>query len=80
MHNKLFFAENNHYLKGKKGDFTSEHCIFFSFFFSLVMCHEPQNEAWPLKKCMLYTLCTLILFNPLHLTIGSSLTLIQNEL
>jgi len=38
-----------------------------------------QHEAfWPLKKCMLYILCTLILSNPLCLIIGSSLTLIQN--
>jgi hypothetical protein len=38
-----------------------------------------QHEAfWPLKKCMLYILCTLILSNPLCFIIGSSLTLIQN--
>jgi len=68
-------------LREKKRRFYKWTLYFFSFFFGLVMCHEPQNEAlWPLKKCMLYTLCTLILFNPLHLTIGSSLTLIQNEL
>jgi hypothetical protein len=33
-----------------------------------------------LKICTLFSLCTLILSNSLHLTIGSIFTLIQNEL
>jgi hypothetical protein len=39
----------NSYLWGgnlplKKGeDFIGGHCIIFSFFFGLVMCHEPQT-------------------------------------
>jgi hypothetical protein len=33
-----------------------------------------------IKKIKLYTLYTLILSNPLHLTIRSKLILIQNEL
>jgi len=55
--------------------------LFFSFFFGLVMCRNHKHEAlWLLKICMLYILCTLILFNFLHSTIGSSLILIHNEL
>jgi hypothetical protein len=41
---------------------------------------NPKHDTlWPLKNCKLYILCTLILFNPHHLTIGSRLILIQNE-
>ncbi len=32
-----------------------------------------------LKNCKLYTLCTFILSNPPHLTVGLKLILIQNE-
>jgi len=42
--------------------------------------NHKHEALWPLKRCTLYILCTLILFNSLHLTIGSSLNLIQNEL
>ncbi len=50
----------------------------FSFFFGLVCVMNHKHEAlWPLKRCRLYILC--ILSNSFHLTIGSSLTLIQNE-
>jgi hypothetical protein len=38
--------------------------------------HEP---LWLLKNGKLYILCTLILFNPPHLTIGSRLILTQIE-
>jgi hypothetical protein len=54
----------------------TQNCIGF-----FGMCGHHKHEAlWLLKKCTLYTLCTLILFNPLHLTIGWDLTFIQNEL
>jgi hypothetical protein len=39
----------------------------------LVMFHEPQTWGSmhvDQKKCKLYTLCTLILYDPFHLTIG----------
>jgi hypothetical protein len=36
-------------------------------------------EKEPLKICKLYIMCTLILFNPPHLTIGSRLILTQIE-
>jgi hypothetical protein len=36
--------------------------------------NHKHEAPWLLKKCMLYTFCTLILSNPLHLTIGSNLT------
>jgi hypothetical protein len=42
--------------------------------------NHKHEALWPLKICTLCTLCTLIISNSLHLTIGSSLTLIQNEL
>jgi hypothetical protein len=42
--------------------------------------NHKHEALWSLKRCTLYVLCTLILFNFLHLTIGSNLTLIQNEL
>jgi hypothetical protein len=44
------------------------------------MNYKHIETLWLLKKCTLYILCTLILSNPLHLTIGSNLILIQNEL
>jgi hypothetical protein len=42
--------------------------------------NHKHEALWLLKRCTLYILCTLILSKSLHLTIGSSLTLIQNEL
>jgi hypothetical protein len=42
--------------------------------------NHKHKALWPLKRCMLHTLCTLILSKYFHLTIGSSLILIQNEL
>jgi len=42
--------------------------------------NHKHEALWLLKKYMLYILCTLILYNPLHLTIGLSWILIQNEL
>jgi hypothetical protein len=42
--------------------------------------NHKDDALWLLKRCTLYILCTLILRNSLHLTIGSSLTLIHNEL
>jgi len=62
----------------KIGDSIVGHGIFFHFG---VMFHESQT--WSLmvnEKHKLYIVCTLILFNPFHLTIESILTLIQNEL
>jgi hypothetical protein len=42
MHNKLLILGKNHYHKKKK-DFIGENNIIVSFFFSLVMCHEPRT-------------------------------------
>jgi hypothetical protein len=42
--------------------------------------NHKHEALWLLKNCKLYTLCTLILFNPPHLTIGTRLILIQSEL
>ncbi len=54
--------------------------VFFSFFFFGNVMNHKHEALWLLKKCTLYILCTLILSNPLHLTIGWSLILIQNKL
>jgi hypothetical protein len=54
--------------------------LFFQFSFVWYCFMNHKHEAlWPLKNYKLYTLCTLILFNPLHLTVGSKLILTQNE-
>jgi len=42
--------------------------------------NHKHEALWLLKNCKLYILCTLILFNAPHLTIGSRLILIQSEL
>jgi hypothetical protein len=42
--------------------------------------NHKHEALGPLKNYKLYTLYTLILSNPPHLTIGSKLILIQNEL
>ncbi len=42
--------------------------------------NHKHEALWPLKRCMLYTLCTLMWSNSFHPTIGSNLTLIHNEL
>jgi len=55
--------------------------LFFQFSFIWQYFMNRKHEAlWPLKNYKLYILCTLILSNPLHLTVGSKLILIQNEL
>jgi hypothetical protein len=41
--------------------------------------NHKHEALWLLKNCKLYILCTLILSNPLHLTIGMKLILTQNE-
>jgi hypothetical protein len=42
--------------------------------------NHKYEALWPSKKYKLYILCTLILFNALHLNIGLKLILTQNEL
>jgi hypothetical protein len=42
--------------------------------------NHKHEALWPLKNFKLYILCILILFNSLHLTIGSRLILTQSEL
>jgi hypothetical protein len=51
----------------------------FPFVWSCFMDHK-HDALWPLKNCKLCNMCTLILFNPLHLTIRSRLILTQSEL
>jgi hypothetical protein len=42
--------------------------------------NHKHETLWPLKNYKLYIMCTLILFNPFHLIVGSKEYLIQNEL
>jgi len=42
--------------------------------------NHKHETLWLMKKYKLIIVCTLILFNPFHLTTESILTLIQNEL
>ncbi len=65
----------------KKLDFIDGHYSFFSIFFCLIFFMNHKHAAlWPLRNYKLYILCTLILSNFPHLTVGSKLILIQNEL
>jgi hypothetical protein len=48
--------------------------------FANVLWIINMKYLWLLKKCKLYILSTLILLNLFHFTIGSKLTLTQNEL
>jgi hypothetical protein len=76
MHNNIFLLGKKPLPHQREGDIIDGHCIIFSISFCLVMFHESQHEAlWPLKNYKLYIVCTLILFNPFHLTIGSRLIL-----
>jgi hypothetical protein len=54
--------------------------LFFQFSF-VWQCFKNHNYEvlWLLKKYKLYTLCTLILSNPLHLAIASELILIKSN-
>jgi len=52
------------------------HHLFFSDFFCLVMSYETQTWGSMAEKKLHIMLCTLILFNPLHLTIGLKYILI----
>jgi hypothetical protein len=81
MHNNIFSLGKKPLPYQRRKYFIDGNCIIFSVFFCLVMFHEPQT--WGLmvvKKCKLYILYILILFHPLHLTIGSKLILTQSEL
>jgi hypothetical protein len=51
----------------------------FSFVWYCFMNHKHE-ALWPLKNYKLYTVCTLILSNFLHIIVGSRLISIQNEL
>ncbi len=54
---------------------------FFNFLlFNNVSSTTNMNTYGSWKNCKLYILCTLILFNPLHLTIGSKLILTKSSL
>jgi hypothetical protein len=55
--------------------------LLFSISFCLLSFMDHKHEAlWPLKNFKLYIMCTLILINSLHLTVGSRLILTQNEI
>jgi hypothetical protein len=50
-------------------------CIIFSNFLGVMFMNHKYEALWSLKNYKLYTLCTLILSNPSHLTIASRLIL-----
>jgi hypothetical protein len=50
------------------------------YYYCCCFINHKHETMWSLKKCMLCILCTMILFNPFHLIIGSRLTLTQSEL
>jgi heme/copper-type cytochrome/quinol oxidase subunit 3 len=62
--------------KWRERDFIVGHCIIFSDFFCLFMSYEPQTWSSKVEKKLHIMLCTLILFNSLHLTIGLKFILI----
>jgi hypothetical protein len=54
--------------------------LYFQFPYVWYCFMNHKHEAlWLLKNGKLYILCTLILFNPPHLTVGSRLILTLNE-
>jgi hypothetical protein len=73
-----FFKEKKPLSYQRGGDFINECSIIFSILFSLAMFHDHE-ALWSLKNYKLYNLCTLILSNSLHLTIGSKVILTQIE-
>jgi hypothetical protein len=60
----------------RERDFTVGYCSIFSNFFCLILSYEPQTWGLMANKKLHIMLCTLILFNPFYLTIGSKLILI----
>jgi hypothetical protein len=80
MHNKLFFWETTITLR-KKRRFYKWTLYYFFISFGLVMCYESQTWG-PMAVENMYVIyfMHIDLSKSLHLTIGSSLTLIQNEL
>ncbi len=61
------------------GNFIDGHCFIFSVFFCLIMFYESQTWGLMAIEKMLHILYILILSNLFHLTVGSKLVLIQNE-
>jgi hypothetical protein len=79
MHNKLLFLGKDHYLeKGRR--FYSWASYYFFIIFGLVICYEPQKWSFmAIEKMHVIYFMHIGLSKHLHLTIGSNLTLIQNE-
>ncbi len=67
-------------VKWKRGNFWNGHNLFFPFCFPLLMEHVIQYDTlWPSKNYMLYTICTLDVFNPFNLIVGSKITLVTKS-
>ncbi len=80
MHNKLLVLEKTITLRKRRKLYRWQ-LYFFSFFLGLVMCHKSQT--WSLmivEKMYVVYFMHIDLSNSLHLTIRSSLILIQNKL
>jgi hypothetical protein len=55
--------------------------LFFQFFlFGICFMNHKHGALWLLRNYKLYTICTLILSNPLHIIIGSRLIFIQSKI
>jgi hypothetical protein len=81
MHNKLLVSGKDHYHKKRRRFYRWAQYYFFIFlWFGNVFLNHKHEALWLLKRCTLYILCTLILSKFFHITIGSSLTSIQNGL
>jgi hypothetical protein len=75
----ISFFRKKPILYQRGGNFIDGHCIFFSLFLFGNVSWIPKWGLMAIEK-MLHISYTLILSNLLHLTIGSKLVLIQNEL
>ncbi len=75
----ISFLRKKPILYQRGGNFINGHCIFFSLFLFGNVSWIPKWGLMAIEK-MLHISYTLILSNLLHLTVGSKLILIQNEL
>jgi hypothetical protein len=80
MHSELLFLGKNHYLKKKIFYRWALYYFFIFLRFGNVSWTINMRPCGHWKNVHYIFLYTLILANPLHLTIESSLILIQNEL
>ncbi len=61
------FLQENLLIYERREDYRSTLHYFYFLFFWWYFMNYKHNALWTLKKCKLYILCKLILFNLLHL-------------